>query len=144
MKTPTASTLFSSAQRLNDMPFSNSIIPSEKGPLSYLVSTPKALRILFSQKIQDARLQHLLAQLACILLSLIGFGVCGFFLVPTLLAVGAVAPCIFLFALSLSVGAGDLLLKFALEDQRFFEMATKTHALSVFEDNEQSLPQPQE
>jgi hypothetical protein len=126
------------------MPLSTSIIASKKGPLSYLVSTPKALRILCSQKIQDKRLQLLLAQLACILLSLIGFGVCGFFLVPTLLAVGAIAPCIFLFTLSLSIGAGDLLLKFALEDQRFFEMATKSHALSIFEDDEQSLPQPRE
>jgi len=58
-------------------------------------------------------------------------------------AVGAFAPAIFLFALFLSIGAGDLFLKFALEDKGFFEMATKSHALSVFEDQDQSLPQPE-
>ena len=83
-----------------------------------------------------------MAQWACILLALIAAGICGFFLVPTFWAVGAFAPAIFLFALFLSIGAGDLFLKFALEDKGFFEMATKSHALSVFEDQDQSLPQP--
>jgi len=83
-----------------------------------------------------------LAQSACILLALIGAGICGFFLVPTFWAVGAFAPAIFLFALFLSIGAGDLFLKFALEDKGFFEMATKSNALNVFEDEDQSLPQP--
>jgi hypothetical protein len=115
---------------------------NETRPLGYLVSTPKALRILFTHKIRDARVQHLLAQWACILLALIGAGICGFFLVPTFWAVGAFAPGIFLFALLLSIGAGDLFLKFALEDKGFFEMATKSNALSVFEDEDQSLPQP--
>ncbi len=112
----------------------------ETGPLSYLVSTPKALRILLTYKIRDARFQYLLAQWTCLFLSLIGLGVCGFFLVPTFWAVGAFAPAIFLFALLLSIGAGDLFLKFALEDSRFFEMAMQSDALSVFKDDEQSLP----
>jgi hypothetical protein len=114
----------------------------QKHPLGYLVSTPKALRILLTHKIRDARCQHLLSQLACIAVALVGFGICGFFLVPTFWAVSAFAPVIFLFALLLSIGAGDLFLQFALEDERFFDMATKNHALSVFEDEEQSLPQP--
>ena len=121
---------------------SNFLPTRQTGPLSYLVHTRKALGILLTQKIQDGRLQRLLAKLACLLLAIIGTGVCGFFLVPTLWAVGAFAPAIFLFGLLLSIGAGDLFLKFALEDERFFEMAIKNHALSVFEDTDQSMPQP--
>ena len=115
---------------------------NETHALGYLVSTPKALRILFTHKILDARVQHLLALWACTLSALIAASICGFCLVPTFWAVGALAPAIFLFALFLSIGAGDLFLKFALEDKGFFEMATKSHALSVFEDEDQSLPQP--
>jgi hypothetical protein len=118
------------------------IFAHESGPLGYLVSTPKALRILLTHKIRDARLQHLLAQWACMLLALVGGGFCGFFLAPSFWTLGAFAPSIFLFALSLSIGAGDLFLQFALEDERFFEMATENDALSVFEDENQSLPQP--
>jgi hypothetical protein len=114
----------------------------ETGPLGYLVSTRKALRILLTHKIRDARLQHLLAQWAGILLAFIGVGICGFFLIPIFWAVGTFVPGIFLFALFISIGAGDLFLQFALEDERFFELATKNNALSVFKDSDQSLPQP--
>ena len=120
---------------------SNLLSDQETGPLSYLVSTPKALRILLTHKIRDGRFQHLLAQWACIFLSLVGIGICAFFLVPTFWAV-AFAPVFFLFTLLLSVGAGDLFLKFALEDSRFFEMATQSDALCVFKEDERSLPQP--
>jgi hypothetical protein len=41
----------------------------------------------------------------------------------------------------LCIGAGDILLDFALEDERFFELATRCHALSIVEDTEFSLPQ---
>jgi len=118
------------------------IFAHESGPLGYLVSTPKALRILLTHKIRDARFQHLLVQWACMLLALVGGGFCGLFLAPSFWTLGAFAPSIFLFALSLSIGAGNLFLQFALEDERFFEMATKNAALSVFEDEDQSLPQP--
>ena len=56
---------------------SKSISAHETAPLGYLVSTPKALRILLTHKMRDARLQRLLAQSACIFLALIGAGVCG-------------------------------------------------------------------
>ena len=114
----------------------------DRGSLSYLINTPKAFRILLIHKIRDARFRHLLTQWAFLLLALVGFGVGGFFLVPTIWAVGAFAPCLFLFALFLSIGAGDLFLKFALEDQRFLEMATQSRALSVFQDDDESLPRP--
>jgi hypothetical protein len=112
-----------------------------KGPLGYLVNTPKALRILLTYKIRDPRFQHLLARSICLLLAILGFCVCGFTQVPAFWAVSAFTPLLFLVALVLSIGAGDLFLQFALEDDRFFEVATKNHALSVFEDDDQSLPQ---
>ena len=60
---------------------------------------------------------------------------------PMLLAVGVVAEGVFLFFLVLFIDAGDILLDFALEDERFFELATRYHALSVFEDTEFAPPQ---
>ena len=60
---------------------------------------------------------------------------------PMFLAVGAVAEGVFLFVLVLCIGAGDILLDFALEDERFFELATRCHALSIFDDTEFVLQQ---
>jgi hypothetical protein len=107
-----------------------------KTPLGYLVNTPKALHILLTHKLRDVRFQLLLTRSVCLLLLIIGFGVCGFFLVPTFWAVSAVAHVMCLFALFLSIGAGDLFLQFALEDERFFDVATRSHALSVLQDND--------
>ena len=121
----------------------NSLLsPDPKGTLSYLVSTQKALRILLTLKLRDTRFQQLLARWAGVLLAIIGFGVCAFFLIPTVWAMSALAPAILLFALLLSIGTDDLFLQFALEDDRFFELATKNHALSIFAEDDQSLPQP--
>jgi hypothetical protein len=66
----------------------------------------------------------------------------GFSLMPMLLAVCVFAEGVFLFLLVLCVSAGDILLDFALEDERFFEMAKRCHALTIFEESEFSLPQP--
>ena len=44
---------------------------------------------------------------------------------PMLLAVGVVAEGVFLFFLVLFIDAGDILLDFALEDERFFELAIR-------------------
>jgi hypothetical protein len=120
----------------------NLITLPPKSPLGYLVNTPRALHILLTHKLRDVRFQLLLTRSVCLLLLIIGFGVCGFFLVPTFWAVSAVAPVMLLFALFLSIGAGNLFLQFALEDERFFDVATRSHALSVFQDTDQSLPQP--
>ena len=124
------------------MPHQRFVFAYETGPLSYLISTRKALRILLVHKIRDARLQRLLSQWTCGLLALIGVAVCGFCLVPTFWAVGAFAQGVCLFALFITLGASNLFLQLALEDERFFEMATKNHALRVFEDNDRFLPQP--
>jgi hypothetical protein len=63
----------------------------------------------------------------------LGAGICGFSFMPMFLAVGIVAEGVFLFFLVLCIDAGDLLLDFALEDERFFDLATRCHALSIFE-----------
>jgi hypothetical protein len=46
-----------------------------------------------------------------------------------------------LFFLLLFIDAGDILLDFALEDERFFEVAIRCHALGIFEDTEFAPPQ---
>jgi hypothetical protein len=132
-----------SSKGLAQMLPANLVPAPEKGPLSYLINTPAALRLLWTYKIRDTRCQRLLVQLTLILLALLGSGICGFFIVPTFWAVGAFAPGIVAFGLLISIGAGDLFLKYALEDKRFFQMATQSHALSVFVDEDQSMPQPE-
>jgi hypothetical protein len=124
------------------MPHEKFVFAYETGPLSYLVSTRKALQILSTHKIRDPRFQRLLAQWICGLLGLIGAAILGFLLVPSLWAASGLAPCICLLALFVSVGAGDLVLQLALEDERFFEMATRNRTLLIFVDDEDSLPRP--
>jgi hypothetical protein len=124
------------------MPYQRFVSVYQTGPLGYLISTRKALRILLAHKISDPRFQRLLAHWMGCLLALVSFIACAFFLVPAFWAVGSFAPGIGLFALFISLEAGDLFLQLALEDERFFEMATQSNALLVFEDDDQSLPQP--
>jgi hypothetical protein len=125
------------------MPHKVFISTYETGPLGYLVSTRKALSILLAHKLQDARLQLFLLKWACALLTLVGASVCGFNLMPMFLVTGFFAPAVCLIALLLWLGAGDIFLKFALEDERFYNLATESHALNVFEDTDLSLPQPE-
>ena len=122
------------------MPYERFVSVYQTGPLGYLISTRKALGILLAHKITDARFQRLLAQWMASLLALIAFVVCAFFLVPAFWAVSAFAPGICLFALFISFEAGNLFLQLALEDERFFEMATQSKALLVFEEDDESLP----
>ena len=112
------------------------IVAYETGPVGFLISTPKTLRILVLHKIQETRLQLLLFNWACSILVLIGAGLCGFSFLPILLAVAVVAEGVFLFFFVLCIEAGDILLDFAREDERFFELATRCHALGIFEDAE--------
>jgi hypothetical protein len=83
----------------------------------------------------------LLFNWASTLLALLGAGICGLSFMPLLLVLGVVAEGIYLFFLVLCVDAGDILLDFALEDERFFELASRCHALSVFEDTKSAPPQ---
>ena len=124
------------------MPHQKFIFLYETGPLGYLVSTQKALRILVTYKLRDARFQRLLSNWAWELLTLIGTGAYGFSLMPAFWAAGVFAPGTCLFIMVLWLGAGDLFLQFALEDERFFEIATRNNALTVFEDEEELWAQP--
>jgi hypothetical protein len=124
------------------MPHKNFIFAYETGPLGYLISTRKALWMLLVHKIRDSRLQLFLLKWAGILLAVLGAGICGFNLMPLFLAMSVLAQGVCLFALLVWLGAGDMFLKFALEDERFYELATARHALNVFEDTDLSLPQP--
>jgi hypothetical protein len=123
------------------MPYERFVSIYQTGPLGYLVSTRKALRILLAHKIRDTRFRRLLANWMGCFLALIAFVACAFFLVPAFWAVTAFTPGICLFALFISLEVGDLFLQLALEDERFFEMATQSNALLVFEDDERSLPE---
>jgi hypothetical protein len=114
----------------------SSIVAYDAGPLGYLVATRKALPILLSHKIGDTRVQRFLAKAAGAFLTIAGASVGGFSLIPTLWALGILLPAFGFFALVLCLDIDDLFLQFALEDERFFEVATKGKALSVFEDCE--------
>ena len=124
------------------MPHKMFIFAYETGPLGYLVSTRKAFGILLAHKLRDARLQFFLLKWTGALIAAVAAGICGFNLMPMFLATGVFAPAVFLIALLLWLGAGDIFLKFALEDERFYNLATQSHALNVFEDTDLSLPQP--
>jgi hypothetical protein len=67
------------------------------------------------------------------LLVMFGVGMCGF----TLMASGVFAPAACFFSLLVWLAAGDIFLKFALEDESFYNLATDSHALSVFVDTDQ-------
>jgi hypothetical protein len=92
-------------------------------------------------KIRDDRFQSLLVKGPGRLLALLAAAYCAFNLMPMLLAVGVSALGACLFAALLWLEAGDIFLEFALEDERFFELATGCGALSIVEDPEWSLPQ---
>ena len=124
------------------MPHEKFVFAYQTGPLSYLISTRKALRIMLAHKIKDPRFRRLLAQWSCSFLLLIGAAAAGFLLVPSLWTASGLVPGLGLLALFVSVGAGDLFLQLALEDEGFFEMATRNRALLIFVDDEESLPQP--
>src|SRR5580704_15263913 len=111
-------------------------------PLGFLISVPKALRILLVRKILDTRFQLFLVKWACSFFAVLSVGICGFSLLPMFLSVVVFAVGIFLFALLLWLEVGDIFLRFALEDGCFFELATGCHALDILEDTEPSPFQP--
>ena len=123
------------------MPHKMFIFAYKTGPLGYLISTRKALGVLLAHKIRDSRLQMFLLKWAGVLLAILGAGICGFNLMPRFFATGILAQGICLVALCLWLGADDIFLKFALEDERFYNLATESRALSVFEDTDYSMPQ---
>jgi hypothetical protein len=125
-----AAKVFNSAMLQQKSP----IVAYDAGPLGYLVATRKALPILLAHKIGDARVQRLLVKAGGAFLAVAGVSIGGFSLIPTLWALGILLPAFSFFALVLCLDIDDLFLQFALEDERFFEAATRGKALSVFEE----------
>jgi hypothetical protein len=125
------------------MSYEQFILAHKTVPLGYLISTRKALGLLLVHKTPDARFQFLLVSWTAAFFAILGAALCGFKLMPMFLAASVFALGVCLFALLVCLGTGDIVLKFAFEDQRFFELATRCRALSIFEDTELSLPQPE-
>jgi hypothetical protein len=121
------------------MPHKLFVLAYKNGPLGYLIALPKAVCMLLNYKSRDSRMQMFLLKWLGSLLILLVSGACGFQLMPMLLAAGVFAPGICFFAFLVWLAAGDIFLKFALEDERFYELATASRALSTFEDTEPSL-----
>src|SRR3984885_14446483 len=119
------------------MPHKMFVLAYKNGPLGYLIALPKAICMLLSHKIRDTRLQLFLVRWAGALAVILGVAMCGFSLMPMLVAAGVFAPGMCFFAFLVWLAAGDIFLKFALEDEGFYNLATKTHALSVFLDPDQ-------
>jgi hypothetical protein len=113
-------------------------------PLGFLISVPKALRVLSVYKIRDTRFQLFLVRWAATLFAVLGLSIWAFHLLPMFLAVVVCALGICFYAFLFWLGVGDILLKFVLEDGSFFEVATGCHALEIFEDTEPLLPQPRD
>jgi hypothetical protein len=121
------------------MPHEKFVFTYETGPLNYLIAIPKALPILMAHKIRDRRFQLLIIKAAFAVFAALAAGLFGVHLVPVFLAVGAAAQGVCVFALLLWFWVGDIFLTFALEDEQFYELATATNALNIFEDPEFSL-----
>jgi hypothetical protein len=121
------------------MPDKISVFAYESSPLGYLISMREALSILLAHKIRDSHLQLFLFKWVAALIAIIGAEVCGSNLLPMFLVVGLLVPCVCLFLLSFWLSAGDIFLKFALEDERFYLLALERRALDVFQDTELSM-----
>jgi hypothetical protein len=85
-----------------------------------------------------------LVRWACTFIGIFGLGIWALNLLPMFLAVVVLAFAICFYALLFWLGIGDILLKFAVEDKSFFEVATACHALNIFEDTETTLPKPRD
>ena len=119
------------------MPHKMFLLAHQNCPLGYLIAIPKAVYILLNHKSRDSRVRLFLVQWAGALLAIFGAGLCGFSVMPTSIAASVFAPVTCFFAFLVWLNAGDIFLEFALEDEGFYDLATKTHALSVFLDPDQ-------
>lgn len=124
------------------MPHKMFVEAYQSAPLGYLISAREALCVLLAIRIRDSKLQSFVFKWALALLAIFCAGILGFNFVPVYVAVGIFAPSACLCAFLLWLSAGDMFLNFALEDELFYDLAVKSHALSVFQDTEFSVPQP--
>jgi hypothetical protein len=126
------------------MPHRKFVLAYYNGLLGCLINTRKALGILLVHEIRDSRLRLFLLKWVAALILLLGSGIRGFDLMPIFLAWGILSATILLCAFLFSLAAEDLFLKFVLEDEGFYNLATQGRALSVFDDTYSVQPQPTE
>jgi hypothetical protein len=97
---------------------------------------------LLVHEIHDSRVRLFLLKWIAALVSLLGVAICGFNLMPIILVLGLFSATISLCALVFWLGSQDLFLKFVLEDEGFYNLATQSRALSVFDETDSDQPQP--
>jgi hypothetical protein len=124
------------------MPHEKFVLAYNNGPLGCLINTRKALGILLIHKIHDTRLRLFLFKWIAALVLLMGAGFRGFNLMPIFLTLVLCLVAIVLCAFFFWLGSEDLFLKFALEDEEFYNLATQSRALSLFNDTVSPQPQP--
>lgn len=124
------------------MPHQKFVLAYYNGPLGCLINTQKALGILLVHKIHDPRFRLFLFKWIAALLLLLGAGLRGFHLMPIFLALVLFSATISLCSFVFWLGSEDLFLKFALEDEGFYNLAIQRRALSVFDDIDSTQPRP--
>jgi hypothetical protein len=124
------------------MPHKKFVLAYSKGPISCLINTGKAFDILLFRKIHDSRLQLFALKWVIALVLLLGAGIRGFNLIPIFLALVLFSVTISFVAFLFWLASEDLFLKFVLEDEEFYNLATQSRALSVFDDTDPTQFQP--
>jgi hypothetical protein len=122
------------------MPYKKFVLAYYNGPLGCLINTQKALGILLFHAIHDSRLRLFLLKWVAALILLLGAGIRGFNLMTIFPALGLFSATISLWAFVFWLASEDLFLKFVLEDEEFYNLATQSLALIVFDDTD--APQP--
>jgi hypothetical protein len=140
--TGAVSSLDSAAHLPTHMPHKEFVLAYYNSHLGCLIDTRKALGILLVHEIHDARLRVFLFKWIAVLILLLGAGLRGFNLMPIFLTLVLFSLTIALCAFFFWLGSEDLFLKFALEDEEFYNLATQSRALSLFNDTDSSQPQP--
>jgi hypothetical protein len=124
------------------MPHKEFVLAYYNSPLGCLIDTRKALGILLVHELHDSRLRVFLFKWIAALVLLLGAGFRGFNLMPIFLTLVLFSVAIALCALFFWFGSEDLFLKFALEDEEFYNLATQSRALTPFSNTDSPQPQP--
>jgi hypothetical protein len=140
--TGAVSSLDSAAHLPTHMPHKEFVLAYYNSHLGCLIDTRKALGILLVHEIHDSRLRVFLFKWIAVLILLLGAGLRGFNLMPIFLTLVLFSVTIAFCALFFWLGSEDLFLEFALEDEEFYNLATQSRALSLFNDHESPQAQP--
>jgi hypothetical protein len=124
------------------MPHKEFVLAYYNSLIGCLIDTRKALGILLVHKLHDSRLRLFLFKWIAALALLLGVGLRGFNLLPVFITLAVFSVTIALCAFFFWLGSEDLFLKFALEDEEFYNLATQSRALSLFKDTDSPQPQP--